>query len=203
MKTNYQKLQKNNLINFSKNLILLLCIIFVLSCCSKKDDEQPKTEIEKLPVATQTGANTAGCLVDGVAFLPKGFLTTGNLVCNYIDGKDFTLQITERIMQGSSDVIRDISFGSQNQNLHDNVGITFILANNNNDGNSKYGIYSIDAFPPPSPNYFTTTTIINGEFKITYHNYNNAILSGTFWFDAVNSNGVIVKVREGRFDMHY
>lgn len=184
-----------------KKLILLLFAIFALSCCNK-DNDQPKTELEKLPPATQIGANTAGCLVNGIAFLPKGYLPTGNLVCNY-DGKDFSLSISERIIQGSSDVIKDVGFASQNQNLHDNVGVTYELGLNNSDGNSKYGIYSIDAFPPPSPSYYTTTIITKGEFKITYHNYDNAILSGTFWFDAVNSKDEIVQVREGRFDVHY
>ena len=81
-----------------KNLLLLVLATFAISCCNKGDDDQPKTELEKLPPATQTGANTAGCLVNGVAFLPKGYLVTGNLVCNYIDGKDFILHISERIV---------------------------------------------------------------------------------------------------------
>lgn len=55
----------------------------------------------------------------------------------------------------------------------------------------------------PIPNHYTTTSSVKGKFKITYHNYNNAILIGTFWFDAINSNGEIVKVREDRFDIHY
>ena len=48
-----------------------------------------------------------------------------------------------------------------------------------------------------------TLQLIYGELKITHHDFSNAILSGTFWFDAVNSNGEIVEVREGRFDRHY
>mgnify|MGYP003616427014 FL=1 len=186
-----------------KNLLLLVLATFAISCCNKGDDEQPKTELEKLPPATQTGANTAGCLVNGVAFLPKGYITTGNLVCNYIDGEDFVLSIGERIIQGSSDIMRDVSFGSQNQNLHDNVGTTYTLGKNNFDGNAKYGNYIIYDNNSSSEINYETNSIVTGEFKITYHNFNNAIISGTFWFDAINSNGEIVKVREGRFDMHY
>ena len=166
-------------------------------------DKEPKTELEKLPPATQTGANTAGCLVNGVAFLPKGYLVTGNLVCNYIDGKDFILHNSERIVQGSSDNIRSIAVVSENQNLHDNVGVTFQLGQDNNNGNSKFGSYIINAVAYPDPNHYSTTSIIKGELKITHHDFNNAILSGTFWFDAINSNGEIIKVREGRFDKHY
>ena len=186
-----------------KNLLLLLLVTFAISCCNKGDDDQPKTELDKLPPATQTGANTAGCLVNGVAFLPKGYLVTGNLVCNYIDGKDFILHISERIVQGSSDNIRSIAVVSENQNLHDNVGVTFQLGQDNNNGNSKFGSYIINAVAYPDPNHYSTTSIIKGELKITHHDFNNAILSGTFWFDAINSNGEIIKVREGRFDKHY
>ena len=186
-----------------KNFIPLIFIIFTLSSCNKDDDNKPKTEIEKLPPATQTGANTAGCLVNGVAFLPKGYFPTGNLFCFYQDGENFSLSIGERTLIDSNDVIRNINITSLNQNLHDNVGISFELGQNENNGNSKFGVYSIDAVASPNPNYYTTNSIMKGDLKITYHNYNNAILSGTFWFDAVNSNGDIIQVREGRFDIHY
>lgn len=184
-----------------KKVLLLLLTTFTLSCCNKDDEPKTITELEKLPPATQIGANTAGCLVNGVAFLPKGYFTTGNLVCNYIDGKDFTLAIRESIIQGGNENIRTILISSFNQNLHDNVGVSFPLVEYG--ANSKSGEYVINAVASPDPNYYSTTSIISGELKITHHDFNNAILSGTFWFDAINSNGEIIKVREGRFDKHY
>jgi hypothetical protein len=39
-----------------KNLLILLLTTFALSCCNKDDDPQPISELEKLPPATQTGA---------------------------------------------------------------------------------------------------------------------------------------------------
>ncbi|MBP2284200.1 hypothetical protein H4V97_002518 [Flavobacterium sp. CG_23.5] len=36
---------------------------------------------------------------------------------------------------------------------------------------------------------YKTTSTITGELKITNHNFNKAIPSGTFWFDAINSEG--------------
>ena len=182
-----------------KNLILLFTIIITLSCCNK-DDEQPKTELEKLPPATQTGANTAGCLVNGVAFLPKGYFPTGNLFCFYQDGENFSLSIGERTITGSNDVIKTISIGSLNQNLHNNIGVAFPLTNYG--PNSKYGVYNIDAQAAPSLNFYSTNSSVTGELKITYYNFNPAIISGTFWFDAINSNGQKVEVRNGRFDVH-
>jgi len=44
---------------------------------------------------------------------------------------------------------------------------------------------------------------VTGELTITHHDFDNAIISGNFWFDAINGSGDIVEVREGRFDMEY
>ena len=202
MKSKIHEHQKNILKMVSKKTILLLFLICIFGCDNNDDKPNtPKTELDKLPPATQTGANTAGCLVNGVAFLPKGFLTAGNLSCNYIDGKDFSLRVSERIMQSSNDNIRTIFLFSDNQNLHDNVGVIFPLMQYG--ANSKSGEYIINAAAFPNPDYYSTNTIVTGELFITYHNYNQAIISGTFWFDAINSNGEIVQIREGRFDMRY
>lgn len=182
-----------------KNLLLLLLTTFALNSCSNSDDNKPstpKTELEKLPPATHTGANTAGCLVNGKAFLPKGYFPSGNLFCNYIDGNDFVLSINQNVNQKIWSVI----ITSDSTELHNNIGVTFPL--NIMQNNSKYGeyyIYNTDF----TQVHYTTTSAITGEFVITHHNFNQAIISGTFWFDGVNSNGEKVEVREGRFDMHY
>ncbi|MEJ7676395.1 MAG: hypothetical protein WKG06_00640 [Segetibacter sp.] len=42
-----------------------------------------------------------------------------------------------------------------------------------------------------------------GELHITKFDETNRIVSGTFWFDGVNTNSEKVQVREGRFDMPY
>ena len=184
-----------------KKLIYLLVIAITLNCCSHHNDDQPVSEISKLPPATQIGANTAGCLVNGMAFLPRGYSPTSNLICYYNDGENFTLSIVERIMQGSNDNIRSIKVFSYNQNLQDNIGVVFPLKEHGN--YSKSGHYIINAAASPDPNYYSTTPIVKGELKITYFNYNQAIISGTFWYDAINSTGQKVEVRNGRFDMHY
>jgi hypothetical protein len=69
-----------------KNLILILLTAFTLSCCSK-DDNKPKTELEKLPPATQTGKNTFGCLLDGKAFLPYNAPNSTNCFYQLVSGK--------------------------------------------------------------------------------------------------------------------
>jgi len=50
-----------------------------------------------------------------------------------------------------------------------------------------------------SPYY--TTAAVTGQVTITYYNPTLGVVSGTFWFDAIDAGGDTVHVREGRFDM--
>jgi hypothetical protein len=86
---NKPKLQNN----MKTKILLFIALTLVLGCCSD-DDSKSASEIDKLPPATQTGANTAGCLVNGKAFLPKGYFPGGaSLYCFYQNGEDFALHI--------------------------------------------------------------------------------------------------------------
>jgi hypothetical protein len=49
-------------------LLLLVSLLFLQGSCKKETDRCPTY---KLPPATQTGANTFGCLVNDVVFVPK------------------------------------------------------------------------------------------------------------------------------------
>jgi len=175
-----------------KNLLLIIFTTMIMNSCDKDDH---KTPLEQLPAATTTGANTAGCLVDGEAFLAKGYIPSGNLVCNYINGKDFNINIVQR----SSSQTISMNVISYNQTLV--VGEIYKLEVYG--ANSKFGTYTIYDDQNLTEIQYKTTSSITGELKITNHNFEKAILSGTFWFDAVNTDGKIVKIREGRFDMHY
>jgi hypothetical protein len=181
-----------------KNLLLLLLTTFALNSCSNNDDNKPntpKTELEKLPPATHTGANTSGCLVNGKAFLPIGFIPGTNPI-SYQDDLNFVLFIGEK----KNDIINSLGIFSLNKQLIE--GLIIPLKLNLNDSSKTYAYGTYVDFSNGTGDYITTNMII-GELKITHHDFNNAILSGTFWFDAVNSNGEKVEVREGRFDRHY
>ncbi|SFE25798.1 DUF6252 family protein [Flavobacterium xueshanense] len=132
-------------------------------------------------------------MLDGKAFLPKGYLPTGNLVCNYIDGKDFTVNLAQKL--NNQTIL--IGIISNNQSLV--VGQTYILKEYG--ANSQFGEYNI--YQNIGDLRYKTTSTITGELKITNHNFNKAIPSGTFWFDAINSEGGKIQVRDGRFDREY
>lgn len=72
-----------------KTLLSIFLIIFnltLLSSSCKKQVIQPVNQLSLLPPATQTGANTFGCLVNGQAFVPQNqsLLRGPDLQCNYI-----------------------------------------------------------------------------------------------------------------------
>lgn len=167
-----------------------IIILFLFSSCEKKDDENTTlTPLEQLPPKTQIGANTAGCLVDGVAIYSKDRF---NLF--YINQKD--LGVSFRLDKGETR--NNVLIGSLKETLE--VGKKYILEEVNE--NSKYGGYTLTE-PFVSQIVYRTSSKFIGELIITHHNYDNATISGEFWFDAVDENGNKVEVREGRFDGKY
>lgn len=168
-----------------KNLLFLFATVFTLSSCDK-DDNKPKTELEKLPPATQTGARTFGCLLDGVAFVPTK--SNCSSFYQYVNGYYFSLQGTAYVNKES------FLLGLSTDNLKIEEGKTYILQNKI-DGNAS-GKYFDDL-----PN--RTTSNEKGEMTITKLDFTKHIVSGTFFYDIKDSKGMIHKIREGRFDMPF
>jgi hypothetical protein len=176
-----------------KKILLLIGILLCINSCSEKNETE-LTPLEQLPKATKIGANTAGCLVNGEAFLPKGFFPSGNLICYFINQENFSLDISNK-----DNNIKSIIIGADNLELEINK---VILLNSKRLSDSKFAEYQIIK-DNGNDEIYSTTPQITGELVITHHDYNNAIISGTFWFDAINNVGEKVEVREGRFDMKY
>ena len=182
-----------------KNIFLLVLPLLLCLAGCKKDDDQHTNPVDQLPPATQTGANTAGCLVNGEPFTPKGYITGGNLP-RYYNGDVFLLGIIRR---GEDNTRRGILIELQPLEIPLEVGKFYLLNTEIFNDTIRTGIYHIGSAPPPRPGFYQTNDSITGELIITHHDFDNAILSGVFWFDAVNSEGEIVEVREGRFDVKY
>jgi hypothetical protein len=168
-----------------KNLLLLILTVFTLTSCDK-DDDKPKTELEKLPPATQTGAKTFGCLLDGVAFVPTK--ANGSSFYQYVNGYYFSLQ-------GNMYVNKElILLGLSTDNLKIEEGKTYILqAKIDGNASAKY----FDDLPN------RTTSTEKGEMTITKLDFTEHIVSGTFFYDIKDSKGVVHKITNGRFDMPF
>lgn len=170
--------------------LLIILFLFTGSACDKKDALSPE---EQLPEATQNGANTAGCLVDGEVFLPDGeSLNSGSVLkAQYIlSDEKYIFGLSIRNLKVGN---RMVMIESKNEQLEE--GKTYVM--NEYSDTSATGVYltGLDGF--------STSDEVIGEFDITKLDETNSIISGTFWFDAVNEEGEVVKIREGRFDVRY
>jgi hypothetical protein len=181
-----------------KNLILIFLTFLMLAGCDKKNDEN-----NQLPPLTTTGANTAGCLVNGRVFIPRGSSQFGStLSCFYQqdqDGYHLGLSIVEK------DATEDKSVGISTNPLALVENNTYNLVEQTNNGsnyNSNFGQYIITNNVDAGLEFYTTNNY-RGEVKIIKLNTQQRIISGTFWYDAINPQGDIVKIRDGRFDMRY
>ena len=171
-------------------------VLFLFSSCSKKEDcDDP---IDCLPAITQTGVNTAGCLVNGVVLLPGGqSLNSGSVLqAQYTysgDGDDdfvFGLSIRNRESTYSKMMMITI----RNEKLVE--GKTYILSNPESDQTGSYNNLLMGGFVTNEEN--------TGELFISKIDEERQIVSGTFWFDAEETrSGEIVEIRNGRFDLPY
>jgi hypothetical protein len=176
-------------------LMLLVGSIILMSASCKKE----KTGVDGLPPATQAGAMTFGCLVNGEVFIPKGDFTGAPAKqCNYgiLPGTTtlyFSVSGSEK--SNSSNVLK-VSLRSTNVELK--TGTTIPLVNGSDgEASGSYFIFS------QQDNEYKTNTASKGEFKVTLFDATKRIIAGTFWFDAVNAQGEKVEVRKGRFDMKF
>jgi Family of unknown function (DUF6252) len=179
-------------------LCYAFCLItfFTFSQCKKNKD---KTPLEQLPPETQTGANTFACLVDGQVFIPKGDPFGGPIKkasYQYVDGGYYLL------LSGSRDGDEDgSSVGIFADSLQLSVG-AFDLTSNDIRG-KLYGRYIYTKIGTLGK-YYNTNQIYRGKLFIKKFDEINQIISGTFWFDAIDSTAnKVVKITDGRFDMQY
>jgi hypothetical protein len=185
-----------------KSLLFLFATLLTLFSCSK-DDNKSQKPIDQLPPATQVGANTAGCLVNGEAFLPKGTSLGGPILSCFYQRNQYGYHLGLSINQKSSGQVKTVQFGANPNQLVENTTYSLVAMKDNTFSYiSNFGEYYILSINDGDTNYYTTD-IVTGELKITKLDSQLNIISGTFWYDAVNVNNEKVQVRSGRFDMHY
>ena len=171
-----------------RRIILIILTIFTLMSCNK-DEENTIAEIDKLPPATQIGANTFGCLLDGEAFTPGNLLNPLDSQYQFINGEYYFAVSGAR--RFSSNKLIGIGLGTIKLTI--NEGMTYQLFEQE-DGKAN-GAFFLNN----STTY--TTTENTGELTIT--NMDNQIVSGIFWFDIIDNQGIKHEIREGRFDLLY
>jgi hypothetical protein len=187
-----------------KSSLISLLLLFTFYSCKK---QKPAKPIDQLPAATQTGANTFGCLVNGQAVVihkPFGDLSP-DFGCQYqliypnVSGFSFNLYGTDKI-DGCH--FKSVEIGLDSIQLQETTYSlnSLFFANYGRDG-----LVDIANGCPPSPLLtYSTDSTITGQLTITHFDQPKQIVSGTFYFDAVETmKGDTVHVTDGRFDMIY
>ena len=171
-----------------KTIILVSLILFTIGCDS--DDTNDCQCINCLPEATQTGAGTFGCLVNGEPFVDN----SGNFNCFYqlVDGEYF-FNISPNF-EGKKLV--ELDLGSNGVNFSNSSN--FII--------SDYSIGNGGAAFFISGESRNIQTNINrtGICDINYFNNENNIISGTFEFEIYDEvTQTLYIITDGRFDSQF
>ena len=190
-----------------KNLIRLSCLLLLAfaSCKSCKKDVAP---VDQLPPETQTGANTAGALIDGVAWMPRvttgGKATTGGYVKTSVNGSRNAFLMT-MYQRNTGEASKDLQVYALSVYAPGRYPLSFDTGIDWGQPNTKsYGLYSVygKMLNDPDYNYITTSTK-TGYVNFTVADTTNKLFAGTFEFEAIdNPSGKTIKVSGGRFDLN-
>jgi len=193
-----------------KNLIFIILSSFLASCSKDNLSQAP---IEQLPPATQVGANTAGCNINGEILIPKNGtqaiggspaygLTTGAGINFHppIIGDDYKfVKISNLRDNGGDDIyihINDMTLGVGNYNIGQSNNEYYIDGSNN----PQIIAHTYDGIN-------LGKTFLSGEnsgvITITRFDYPNGIYSGTFSATLYNKDNPSEKIQvtDGRFDI--
>ncbi|MDR6968237.1 hypothetical protein J2X31_002254 [Flavobacterium arsenatis] len=168
-----------------KKIILIFAVILTFFGCEKNDDNNNET----LPPATQTGAGTFACYVNGKPYIDK---SGGWFNCYYqfvegeyyfsIGGEDENHNLLDQIVLSSN--------ASEIEN-----NIQYLLTCN------EPGNYYAEVAFTNQLLGATTCSSSFGTMTITKLDFDNNIVSGNFEFDVIHPNsGEIIQIRDGRFD---
>jgi hypothetical protein len=170
-------------------LVLLTLLLKCEGCLKFIEEEEPETELEKLPPATQEGKNTFGCLVDGKAWVAK----------TSIDASSFYQEGILSIMMADSKgafIIYILDENLAEREYHLPTQVTEYVKNA-----AEYFSFS----EKNCDNYITIDDH-TGTLKITYLNqqWGKWIISGTFEFEGYSDKcQKTIKITDGRFDLNY
>lgn len=186
---------------FFTYLSVLCFYLFIITACKK----HAVAPINQLPPETQYGANTFGCLVNGKVFKPGGISLTPTLQCYYQDlygtnnpGYFFGLDAIDHSNPANFPYL---GIFADSVEIKDAGVIPLIRRHIKGEAFGDYGVYKTGRDPI---HYLTDDTRdMKGELNIKYFDSLKQIISGTFWFNAINDNGDTVKITNGRFDVHY
>ena len=190
-----------------KNPIYAFLLLLTTSLsiqCKKQSINTCTDPVCQLPAATQTGAHTFGCLVDGKPWTANTSdawglkeLSVGSPIVNEDTFFIIRAYRSHRVEGISSDIALFIKGGNKQGvfPLKDNEAIGPRLST----AVGSLGLYRIrGSFNLP----YETDSLHTGQVTITKYDVVHKIAAGTFYFTAQNvDNDSIVHITDGRFDV--
>lgn len=177
----------------SITLLFLFTVLLTASSCKKQKNNEPQ-----LPPETQTGANTVGFKINGKVYTASG--KSGLLSNQYVWGggpnSDTSIIIRAHNRVQEFDLYLIIKYsGTNGIHLTTEYPYTGMLQLNS------------DGTVPAGNNVYNTNYLFKAKVNIKFSNgsinplLTGTIVSGTFEMEAVNSEGKVIKLTDGRFDI--
>lgn len=181
--------------------LIIAAIFLLITVASCKKENTLQDELAKLPPATQTGANTFGCLINGKAWIAENIGC--KLFCRYSSFylyqnsnfggsinitahkiySDQTFEQTIEIVLDSLNFFRSRTISISNQNTRAGY-IDYTLQGNCRIFNRNYD----------------STVNYTGVVNITYFDVTKGIITGTFEFTLTKPGCETLAITNGRFD---
>ena len=179
-------------------LPLSLAVLLLTQCSKCKNDPAPADPASQLPPATQTGANTFGCLVNGQPLTPKGNTGSSNFDVTYdpsFRGGDLNIG-AYRIADGRRQYFSISAAPVTNIGVYSFTRPTGVCTANYADTpGSSNGCNLI----------YSDQDVIyrSGHLQITKFDTRSRIVSGTFDFKLLQAGCDTLNITQGRFDAKF
>ena len=171
---------------------LRLCLLLLLPLLTPACEKEPLDTLDELVPATQEGANTLGCLIDGEVFYNRG----GSLNVRDITSTLVTTQpsrigivghdVSQSDAQNWSRVFVNVPIPFLNPNIYTGSVLGF---------NRGIGANAVDSFVDAS---------MYNSINVEFYDMENRIVSGTFEFTVIEEGtGTVRTITNGRFDVKY
>ncbi len=168
-----------------KPVLIIFFILASVTAC-KKHNVTPVNQLSLLPPATQTGARTFGCLINGQAFVPgnQSVLEGPNLQCDYEyvgRGYYFEVKCSNKYSDGS---VKSILVGTDSLTIREGQVLKLTGSPSAGAAGASYNIFSL------SGNFiYQTSPTLTGLLTIKKLDSIKQIVSGTFYFNVLNNVG--------------
>lgn len=179
-----------------RNILIIILTSIFISSCSNDDDS--------LTGINNDGTGGISCLVNGNILKPSGGGLYGNksATFDYIPNEQVNiLRIGFTSRDGGPNRFTSVSMVGYDIDIDNLEGQTInLMAENDNNSFANYSSGEATSASKPGEVYSTNSTQV-GELKILYFNREKRIITGEFWYNAVNEFGEVIEITEGRFDM--